>query len=127
LDQIFRDSYGYRLYSHTETGQVQEEFYSDRKLVPFPIFPKADQFKGIDQHQQVVIFKDLAIGEQAYFKKLEFTVPNCDDDSPKSLERKLRPFYFVEVHLPANQGLAPGITDYDEGKVQYHQNMTEIK
>lgn len=129
IDQVFRDHDGYRLYSQDEDGKVVEESYGmwTRRLLVSDSFRTG--FKGLtpDNNAQVNIYKDLEPDQHAFATKLEYTIEDCFDMSENTFSQKPRKFYYVEVHLPKNQGIATGIDSWIEGKVRKYEPMREIK
>jgi len=134
IDQVFQDHSGYHINSHDSRGKVIEEGYGNPTGVR-PILPDQviSQFIELTSHDgaQVRVYRDLEIGAQAYAKILEFTVPGCVYYSMargnEDLEGKLKPFYYVEAHLPRNQGISAGIDSWIEGKERKYGPMQEIK
>ncbi len=118
IDQIFRDHNGYRLYWHDEEGRVKEESFGPpwNGLHGTPTIPEAAEFKSLSDKESFLIFKDLPEGEALYAKILTYQLPECNHSD-----------YHVEVHMPANQSLAPGIDSYISGKATKYEPMHEIK
>ncbi len=134
IDQVFRDHGGFRIYSQDSRREVIEETYGNSIQVR-PVLPESVRSQFIDlkrqNENQVKIYRDLETGAQPYAKILEFTVPGCVyygmARGDENLEGKLKPFYYVEAHLPRNQGIAAGIDSWVEGKIQKYEPMGEIK
>lgn len=138
IDQIFRDHGGYRLYSQDpQTGKVLESsFYETSRNHPIVPEDVKKEFLGLNpkRWEQVNVYRDLNEREHPFAKTLEYTIAGCKDhtfcewsfllfpDCDNAVPRK---FYYVEVHLPKNQGLAAG-NDTD-GKTPKSEPMREIK
>ncbi|MEK6846204.1 MAG: hypothetical protein AABY26_05565 [Nanoarchaeota archaeon] len=118
IDQVFRDHNGYRLYWHDKDGLVKEEKFDahDNFKVAVPLIPEINQFKSTQSKEHFVIFKDIPNNEQPYAQILIYQLPKCTRNT-----------FYVDVHLPANQSLAPGIDSYISGKAIIDEPMHEIK
>jgi hypothetical protein len=131
VDQVFRDHNAYRTYHDNEDGKVIEKIYFDQGnkrnshySVPLPKLSLED-FKELGiEGKPIRVFKDLEPGEQGYANVMHYTLNSgaecgcwLDEDDP---------LYYVEIHLPKDQGLEPGNETYG-GKSQTHSQMSEIK
>ena len=134
IDQIFEDHGGYRLLSRDKDGKVIEDNY-ELGLRPKPLVPDTvrNEFKSLTPETQrgVTIYRDLEKGAQPFAKILEYTVAGCVyfnlAHGDENLEGTLIPHYYVEVHLPENQGIAAGIDSWAEGKERRSGPIQEIK
>ncbi len=98
IDQVFRDHDGYRLYSQTNDGLVTEDKYFVGEH-PLLSFPDANQFKSLRENRRddVVIYRDLPTGEQAFAQVLTYSLRGCTLAYDNN---EMRQLYMVEVHLP---------------------------
>ena len=134
IDQIFEDHGGYRLLSRDKDGKVIENNYG-LGLRPRPLVPDTVQreFKNLTPKTQegLTVYRDLEKGAQPFAKILEYTVAGCVyfnlAHGDENLEGTLIPHYYVEVHLPENQGIAAGIDSWAEGKERRSGPIQEIK
>lgn len=121
FDQIFRDWNGWRVYSHRVDGRVTETNFENsygaaRHSRFAPTLPNTEGFKALDQAPNFVVFKDLPKGQQAQMVTLEYHVQACPYQ-----------FLHVEVHLPVNQGIAPGNSYNGDVHNPRHPPMQEAR
>ena len=134
IDQIFEDHDGYRLLSRDKDGKVIEDNYGFG-LRPRPLVPDTvrSEFKSLTPETQegLTVYRDLEKGAQPFAKILEYTVAGCVyfglAHGDENLEGTLIPHYYVEVHLPQDQGIAAGIDSWVEGKERRSGPIQEIK
>ncbi len=141
VEQVFRDHGGYRVYFTASDGLIQEETYaenqcwSDLSAMPIHIaryyaenrIIGGTQFKGLAEHRCVAIYRDLPPQTPGRAAILEFKLAGCGR-RPRSDEQTQR---YVEIHLPQDQSLSPGIHRYNAGDQKnprwVDQSMQEIK
>src|SRR3989339_175979 len=120
VDQVFRDTYGFRVYAtNTNEELIETNFDANnqwswnfgKRVVSTPMLK---EFKGRPEEDAVKIFKDLKEGERGYAKTMKYQV----------LGSKLRREYaYTEIHLPRSSSLIPGNDSHKQGKHTTHSPM----
>ncbi len=129
VDQVFRDHNGYRLIWDDSTGLVHERQYDSEHYylnlkTPYPDSLDVE-FKFLkDRIDKIVIIKDLNSKAQGYAQAVHYYIPK--EYFPSGINGEQVPLYYVEVHIPKDQGLSPGNEAYG-GKFQTNSPIHEIK
>nr|MBA4404844.1 hypothetical protein [Nanoarchaeum sp.] len=142
VDQVFKDHNGFRIYFTDQNGKIEERKYFDAGnldvrngnisyaykylMIPADIPDSIDvKFEIISKEKPspgaVTIFKDLAPDQRGYANILWF-----EQYMPVGRVNNLLDCYYVEIHIPSNQGLSAGIEVYG-GKFPIKESMREIK
>ncbi|MBI2102894.1 hypothetical protein HYT55_03585 [Candidatus Woesearchaeota archaeon] len=116
FEEIYVDQSFVRVYYHDAKKNIHElRFFGSGNgervypWVPLPILEGTHPFLGLDHYHgsAVVIFDDLAEGQERYANILRYTLDACfvrawgEDD-------RLVPLTYVEIHLPQGEKLSSG-------------------
>jgi len=125
VEQVFRDHSGYRIMYTDGKGLVHEEkFYSwQREELPELPASEAGKFQyyteGEREEESVRVIKDLEEGARGYAEVVRYSVHGFSiDNGIKSTH--------VEIHLPKDQQISPGI-DRTGGKYPQYPPLSEVK
>ncbi|MDP3728272.1 MAG: hypothetical protein Q8R18_02340 [bacterium] len=125
IDQVFRQSRGYKILSTDLSGRIYELDYTLRRtdcgtllFAPQQIKNQFISFPSDKEDPRVVLFRDVSNDKQSYAKVLEYQA-GCFNRNNLA--------YYVEIHLASHQDINPGIEDIRTGKFIRHEPMQEIK
>ena len=125
-EQVFRDYYGYSVYS-LEDKILKEEKYDRGKLGIRNIEGIPDSIKKefLDletPHHGVEIVKDLPPQDTIIAKILKYRIKSFLD-----IGFRYDMIGYVEIHMPKNQPLSAGIDEFGSSKSYGYDLMKEIK
>jgi hypothetical protein len=131
VDQVFRDHNKYRLYFDNEQEEIIEKMYMDKGItsdshhgIPFPIIDESEMFRGLEAGgKHVKIFRDLEKGAQGYTNVIHYKV-NAHAKCGHWFDKD-DPLYYVEIHLPAGQKIAPGEDRWETGSGKHHKTHNQ--
>ncbi|MBT3297448.1 hypothetical protein HN385_00835 [archaeon] len=111
VNQVFRDHDGYRIIFDDENGRVQEIEFQDNNHITYhhwgyiyPNVPEDNHFSDLSNLEGYIkIFHDLEIEEEGYADAIIYKLPQSVLDGVQ------RDYNYVEIHLPLDQELNPGL------------------